>query len=466
MPMRRVRAIWHWWLTPTHSDADQAFRERTLRVALALMLLANGVQIVFILLDPDIKNSRAVVFLGYALCVLAAGALVGHGRLNSAGVLTTLAFMVSIAVSQTRQGYWSGFMFWELALGVIFGLLIFPRVYATLFGAMLVLEFTVIAFWQDRAAVPYHNPLRAGDALISPGYTAIGVAAFIFAIIGLHFYYDQEFHTRARQLKELVETLEERVAKRTAELQAANQQLKELAGIKDEFVSNVSHELRTPITNLKLHYYLLAQQPEKLHEHLGVIQRETERLSRIIESLLTLSRMDQGRISLERVELDLNMLAQQYVEDRAPVAQRQGQTLRAELQPDAPHVMGDSGLLGQALSILLTNALTYTPPGGTVVVKVGACAVDGMDWGELAVIDNGPGITPDEQVRLFERFFRGNAAHVLQVPGTGLGLAILKEIVSQHAGRVEVHSTGLPGEGTRFSILLPPAVGQTSGTAA
>ena len=422
-----------------------------------LMLLADVVQIVVILLDPHINDSRMVVILGYTLCVLAAGVFIARGWLNTAAVLATVVFVIAIGVSQVRQGYWSGYMFWEMALGVIFGLLIFPRPYALGFGLVIVLEFVVIAFWQEQAAVPYPNPLRAGDVLASPGYATIGVMAFVLAIIGLHFYYGQEFLTRTRQLRELVETLEERVRARTAALQAANQQLKELAGIKDEFVSNVSHELRTPIANLKLHYYLLAKQPEKLYERLGIIERETERLSRIIESLLTLSRMDQDRISLEWVEPDLNTLVHEYAEDRASFAQRQGQTLHAELQPNAPHVMGDPGLLGQALSILLTNALTYTPSGGTVIVRVSARMVDGANWGELAVIDDGPGIPLDEQSHLFERFFRGNAAHVLKTPGTGLGLAILQEIISQHAGRVEVHSTGSPGEGCRFSILLPPA---------
>ncbi len=118
----------------------------------------------------------------------------------------------------------------------------------------------------------------------------------------------------------------------------------------------------------------------------------------------------------------------------------------------------DVDLLGQALSILLTNALNYTPAGGTVEVQVGMRDVEGELWGTLAMIDDGPGIAPEDQPHLFERFYRGRAAKTTKAPGTGLGLAILKEIIDQHGGRVEVHSTGIPGEGTRFTLLLPPGL--------
>lgn len=278
------------------------------------------------------------------------------------------------------------------------------------------------------------------------------------------------------QVQHHAEELEQRVEERTKELTAANQQLKQeiterervekeiiaanaqlriLSRMKDEFVSNVSHELRTPITNIKLRCHLLEQQSGRVEVHLSVIQRETDRLARTIEDLLTLSRMDQGRVSLNYRVIDLNLLTLQYVTDRVSLAESQELNMVFSATPDLPPVRVDSGLIGQALSILLTNALNYTPPGGHIMVNTQQRQVMSKRWAGITVSDTGPGIPPEEQKHLFERFFRGTAAHESGAAGTGLGLAILKQIMDQHQGQVEVASTGMPGEGATFTIWLP-----------
>ncbi|NDJ79087.1 MAG: PAS domain S-box protein, partial [Chloroflexi bacterium] len=235
---------------------------------------------------------------------------------------------------------------------------------------------------------------------------------------------------------------------------------KEIERMKDEFVSNVSHELRTPITNLRLREHLLAAQPERLATHLDVIQRETNRLETLIEDLLALSRLDQERVTLAFAPTDLNTLVTEYVTDRQPLAQQKALTLRYEVAPELPPVRADRGLVGQVLSILLTNALNYTPAGGEVVVRTQVQpaanhAGEGAREAGFAVLDTGPGIPREEQPRLFTRFFRGEAAHELGISGTGLGLAIAHEIIERHAGRITVHSTGMPGDGTIFEVWLP-----------
>jgi PAS domain S-box-containing protein len=254
------------------------------------------------------------------------------------------------------------------------------------------------------------------------------------------------------------EKLEERVAERTAELGAAYVNLKRLTEVKDEFVSNVSHELRTPIANFKLYHALLEKaSPEKFANHLGVLQRETDRLEHIIENLLRLSRLDQGQADFHPVLVDLNVLASQYVADRTPLAKSQGLSLRLELQPDLPLVQADEGLLGQVLSILLSNAMNYTPEGGRVAVRTKTKKGEQEDdiWVGLHVKDSGPGIPSNERPRLFERFFRGNVGRKSGVPGTGLGLAIAKEIVLRHGGRIEVDDEGIARKGATFSVWLP-----------
>ena len=238
-------------------------------------------------------------------------------------------------------------------------------------------------------------------------------------------------------------------------LEAANERLLILSRTKDQFVSNVSHELRTPVTNLKLYIDLLAQQPEKHDSYLDVLNRETERLERMIEGLLALSRLDQDRMTVNLEPVDLNALAEEYVNDRAALAGRKGLAIEIEPEPELLSVNSDRYLIGQVLSILLTNALNYTPAGGQVVVSTQMRQSQGQQWAGFSVRDTGPGISSEEQGQLFTRFFRGKAGRDSQVPGTGLGLAIVKEIIGRHHGQIEVESEGVAGKGATFSVWLP-----------
>ena len=261
------------------------------------------------------------------------------------------------------------------------------------------------------------------------------------------------------ELEAQSQRLELAVDERTAELRAANEHLKALSRVKDEFVSNVSHELRTPITSIKLYLDLVKNNPVKFAVYLDTLTRETARLERTIEDLLSLSRMDQDRVLVRSHPVDLNELARAYVSDRGLLAEHKGLTLMMDdHRSDTILVEGDITLLGQALSVLLTNALAYAPSGGVVKVAAYPMDVDGKRWGVVSVSDNGPGIPLEEQPRLFERFFRGKASQSSGTQGTGLGLAIAQEIVRLHHGKLEVESAGKPGKGSTFSIRLPSVV--------
>jgi two-component system, OmpR family, sensor histidine kinase VicK len=251
--------------------------------------------------------------------------------------------------------------------------------------------------------------------------------------------------------------LEDRVAERTVRLRAANERLTELSRLKDEFVSNVSHELRTPITSIKLYHHLLATRADKHDEYLTRLDRETKRLENIVEDLLALSRLDKNRGVLNEQPFDMNTLAQQHVEDREALAEDRGLELVFQSDPELPPVRGDRALLGQVLSVILTNAMNYTPRGGRIVVGTAAYYKKKRQWVSLSVSDNGPGISSEDMPRLFQRFFRGRAGVDSWTAGTGLGLALAREIVERHGGHITAKSPGQGGTGATFEVWLRAA---------
>jgi phosphoserine phosphatase RsbU/P len=252
--------------------------------------------------------------------------------------------------------------------------------------------------------------------------------------------------------------LERRVAERTAGLTAANARLEELSRLKSDFVSNVSHELRTPLANIITYLDLLDHgRPEKREQYMATLKREARLLQVLIEDLLQISRLDLGRAGPVMAPVDVNALVTQLVGDRTRLFADHGLTLRAETRAGLPCVPGDQKMLVQVLTNLMTNAMNYTPAGGTVTLRTspgmgGFGQTDGA-WVACAVSDDGPGITPEEQARLFERFYRGAAARRSGALGTGLGLAICQEIMARHGGHLTVEST--MGQGSTFTLWLP-----------
>lgn len=228
---------------------------------------------------------------------------------------------------------------------------------------------------------------------------------------------------------------------------------KELDRLKDQFVSNVSHELRTPLANIMLHIGLLTRgRPERHDIYLRTLQREAERLRKMIEDLLDLSRLDRNVMPIELAPTDMQQLLEPLVSDRAALAAQRGLTLKYEPAPDLPVVASDASKLTQVISNLLTNALNYTPPGGEVTVLSAVHCTTTQQWITITVRDTGPGIAPKELAHLFERFFRGEAGRHTDAPGTGLGLAISHEIMERLGGRITVDSER--GHGAAFTVWV------------
>jgi signal transduction histidine kinase len=245
--------------------------------------------------------------------------------------------------------------------------------------------------------------------------------------------------------------LELRVTERTQDLARANEQLKELDRLKSEFIANVSHELRTPLTNIKLYLSLLSRNvTESQKPHLAVIKEQTEQLHQLIETVLDLSHLE---ASLES-EIDKNMpvelgrLVISLIEEMQPQAQAKGIKLEILALSNRAYVQGDRKQLTQAFKGLITNALKYTQPNGSVSLQVRRMGSQVL----VTVEDTGMGISPQEQPFIFDRFYRGQQAIDATIPGTGLGLSIVKEIIDRHKGQIEVISQ--INAGSQFIVHL------------
>jgi signal transduction histidine kinase len=227
--------------------------------------------------------------------------------------------------------------------------------------------------------------------------------------------------------------------------------LKELDAMKSQFVSSVSHELRTPLTSIKGYVEMLAEEEvgrlnEEQQQYVTVALRNAARLQRIIEDLLTLSRLDAGRLDLTLEPLDVGDVLEDVREAVEPLAgERQ---IRIGLEAArALTVPGDRIRMEQALGNLVSNAVKFSPAGERIVLR--ALRDDGQ--AVVEVCDSGVGIPEDEIPELMQRFYRASTAGTIE--GTGLGLAISREIIERHHGRVEVESE--EGVGSTFRVRLP-----------
>jgi two-component system phosphate regulon sensor histidine kinase PhoR len=228
-------------------------------------------------------------------------------------------------------------------------------------------------------------------------------------------------------------------------------EVRRLEGMRRDFISNVSHELRTPLAGIRaasetLQEGAIDDRPAAI-EFLSHIQRETDRMTQLVEELLELSRIESGAAPLHFAQIDAGKLVSEAVSRFGQQAERAGLTLEG-LTPSQPlPVIGDEDRLGRALGNLVANALKFTPQGGRVTVTAEA---EGTDVA-IRVSDTGIGIEPDQQARVFERFYKADRGR--GDTGTGLGLAIVKHTVLAHEGSVEVESR--PGMGSRFTMRLP-----------
>ena len=221
------------------------------------------------------------------------------------------------------------------------------------------------------------------------------------------------------------------------------------------FITNVSHQLRTPLTNIKLYTQLLEGNfdTNKAGHYLEVLGSQAERLEHLVQDILELASLDSSDHVLEKRFIDMKELVVHMGESHQERARKGKISLHCTVNGQIPHVKGDPVRLRQSIGELLDNALAYTPAGGTVTIDTAAPIENNRQWISVTVRDDGPGVSHDEQDRIFERFFRGTLAEQGHISGTGLGLCLTQQIAQAHHGHVTLQSE--PGKGAAFTIWLP-----------
>jgi signal transduction histidine kinase len=232
----------------------------------------------------------------------------------------------------------------------------------------------------------------------------------------------------------------------------AVEQLERLNRAKSEFVSIVSHEFRTPLTGIQGFSEMMRDEDlslEEMREYAGDINKDAQRLNRMINEMLDLDRMESGRMTIHPERMDLNTVVADVADRVRPNAPNH--TLTLDLQKDLPQIAADRDRMTQVVSNLLNNAVKYSPTGGRITVTT---RVDGEEL-RLDVRDEGLGIPPDAIETIFERYSRVDSLATKDIPGTGLGLPIVRQIVQLHGGKVWAESE--LGRGSVFHVTLPLA---------
>jgi two-component system, OmpR family, phosphate regulon sensor histidine kinase PhoR len=223
-----------------------------------------------------------------------------------------------------------------------------------------------------------------------------------------------------------------------------------------DFVANASHELRTPLSTLIGYTETLREQSEQIdpgtrERFLSVVHDEARRMQRIVEDLISLSRIEAEKFTAPTDAIDLAPLIDGAISGVRRIADERGSALVSEVDSDLPQIAADASQILQLLDNLITNALRYGEPGTPVTVSADA---EGP-MVHLSVADRGEGIAPEHLARVTERFYRVDTGRSRSLGGTGLGLAIVKHIVERHRGRLIIDS--VVGEGTTIHVLLPAA---------
>ena len=304
--------------------------------------------------------------------------------------------------------------------------------------------------WLDRAEKMLAGAVGSATARVMIGSVVKG------GIVSLdEMYKILDETSQAIQYSRMLETKSRELEDTTYQLQSANERLKELDSLKDDFLNTISHELRTPLTSIRAFSEILSETPdideEESERFLLVIRKESERLSRLIDQILDLAKMESGQMDWAMANIDSRPIVEEAIASMTALMQERGVTLKVDLPAGLPMIKADHDQLVQVLVNLLSNAVKFCRhPGGQVNVKAR------VKHGHLhiSVTDNGEGVPDEKKAAVFEKFHQFNQGTDKMPRGTGLGLAICREIITYLGGQIWVDDNPA-GQGARFCFTVP-----------
>ena len=372
----------------------------------------------------------------------------GRSRLLEIGLSITLLCFVTWIVFQSSQAMTSPnypLAFLTLSILIWVAVRLGPRETVT-----AILLCAGIAIWGTlRGSGPFARINQHESLLLLQAFIAVIAVTALVLAVGV-----AERRRAEQELDELNQSLERRIQDRTSTLQATVEQLQEFDRLKSAFVGVVSHELRTPLTSImslseNLLEELAGPLNEKQKHYASRIQFNADRLTRMLNELLNLSKIEAGKMELHPMVLSVQDLLDDLVEAFQPLARRMSIIMDVGSMESIPKVRADRDKLYEVLANLLENAIKFTPSGGSV--HIGAQVLDDRHI-KMNVSDTGRGISEEHLPRIFDKFYRvqPDSGHAT---GSGLGLAIAKGLVELHGGTLAVESA--PGKGSHFSFTLP-----------
>ena len=367
-----------------------------------------------------------------------------HTQLSVVVVLVA-AFVVVGAVGITFQ---ANEQFKEISLAATFAHRIVLTILPFLAISTVGLAVTLIAILPPAALASFLFSRRLTRRLESLAQTASALSKGVYtARVEIHG--EDEIAQLQTDFNAMAADLESTLT----DLQSERDKVAGLLDTQRQLTASVSHELRTPLATIQGYLEPALADPQTASsENLAIIQREIQRLQRLIDDLFTLSKAEVEALNLQIQPTDVCAVAQRMVETHSPLAWQRGRVeMILQTEGDIPFALVDEIRLEQILTNLLHNGVRHTPPGGIVAVVVS----DGDEMIQVEVRDTGEGIDPDDLPLIWERFYRGSGGQQPSESGAGLGLALVKELTEAMDGSVEVAST--LGEGSVFTIRLPKA---------
>ena len=439
------------WFQPRSTDRDEAFRERIIRIALAMVLIGATLNLgnsIFLYGDPwQIISHPSINLYGIAIYIVAAYA-VSTNRLILAGTLLTtgslLVLMLLLLINVQEQHI----------LGILYGqtgFLVIPLVSTLVLPRHYILHITALTAFLY-SGFQFFLPV---EIMTFPDFSTSGQIIFICLILGLEglmlYQFRREFDARLDVMTQSLD--QERIAKDEAEV--ARQQAEQADQAKSQFLANMSHELRTPL-NAIIGYDeamlggMVGNFTPKQHQLLGHIQYNSRRLLGLINDVLDLSKIESGSLQVYIAPLSPRQVITRTVESLNTLASEKGLSLEAQFEDAVPEVvMGDERKVEQILTNLIGNAIKFTNEGG---VYVDVTAPDSKSW-QLKVRDTGIGVEDEMLTEIFEPFRQVDNSSTRKYKGTGLGLSISKRLIEILNGKIEV--TSQLGQGTTFTITMP-----------